>query len=527
MATALTYGTLVLMAATLLNRLLSFYNQIVLMRYIGAETVGLFQMIYPVYILLLVAATFGIPVALTKRIAEEAAYNRWGNVRRLMKVSVLLLVAGGMAVTAAAFLLSRSLFPALVADDRAVTAFWPLLPSIVLISFASAIRSFCQGMQEMAPSSIASFVEQVVRIVSGISLALVLLPRGAGWAAAGMTLGITLGELFGLVTLLIFASPLFFSRLKLFWAGYRARATISTGQALRSLWPVACPVAASRIAACLIMGLDAYLIPRVLQQAGLSLSEATTAFGSLVGGLVPLIAIPAVFTAPLSVSLVPGIAESWALKQERTVRYRAVKALRLTAVIGWPAAVLLGIIGDRFASLFFGLDHMGDTIQILAWGAPFFYLQSTTGGILQGLGMVVFPLLVTVATSLLRVGLFLTLATLPSVGLNGIAYGFTISNILAALLHLFWFHRRLGLTGRELSSSLLPLPAALVAAAGLWVCLQVTAFAGRSDVTALVAMVAIMGILYFVTLAAYGGLTAADLRSFPGGVWLLGWLRKK
>ncbi|MBM7867276.1 oligosaccharide flippase family protein [Heliobacterium gestii] len=523
MTTALTYGTLVLLAATLLNRLLSFYNQIVLMKYIGAETVGLFQMIYPVYILLLVAATFGIPVALTKRIAEEAAYSRWGNVRQLMQISLLLLAAGGTLLTLAALFFS----PALVADDRATAAFWPLLPSILLICFASALRSFCQGMQEMMPTSIASFAEQVVRIVSGLSLALALLPRGAGWAAAGMSWGITLGELCGLLTLLLLSSPLFFSRLKLFWANRRARATIGAAQALRSLWPVAAPVAASRIVSCLIMGLDAYLIPRVLQQSGLTSAEATVAFGSLVGGLVPLIAIPAVFTAPLSVSLVPGIAESWALRQERTVRYRSVKALRLTAVIGWPAAVLLALIGDRFAALFFGLAHMGDTLHILAWGAPFLYLQSTTSGILQGLGMVVFPLFVTVATSLLRIAVFLSFATSPSVGLDGVAFGFTLSNVLAALLHLYWFHQRLGLTGRELASFLLPLPAALVLGAGLWVGLPVVACFGLQEAIALVPVVTLSTILYLGALAAYGGLTAADLRTFPGGNRLLGWIRKK
>ncbi|WP_170291603.1 putative polysaccharide biosynthesis protein [Heliobacterium mobile] len=526
MATALTYGTVILFGATLLNRFLAFFNQIVMMKYIGPETVGLFQMIYPIYILLLVVATAGIPVALTKRVAEEAARGQWGNVRQMVSTSMVLLALGGVIITGAAAILPQYLFPGLVADRRAESAFWVLIPSIFFICLASGLRAFCQGMQSMEPPSLASMVEQVIRIASGLSLALWLLPRGIAYAAAGIALGITLGELFGLAALLWLSGPFLFQRLKRFWNNKSMPATFGRRFALRSLWPLAYPVASSRIIGCLMLTLDAFLIPRCLQLSGMTLSEATAAFGSLVGGLAPLITIPTVFTIPLSTSLVSGIAESWALRQTEAVRYRTVKALRLTAVIGWPCVGMILLVGDDVASSLFGIQGMSAPLHILTIGAFFLYIYSTTTGILQGMGQVMFPLVVTVITSALRIFLFIYVASLPLFGLKGIALGYTVTNLVTACLHVWWFRGKLGMSGSDLLHLLRPALAAVAMIGTFQIYLQVSSYLGYTSpfLSGLSGLLALL--LYLLLLFPLGSLTREDLRTFPGGTLLVGFFRK-
>ncbi|KAB2954311.1 polysaccharide biosynthesis protein [Heliorestis acidaminivorans] len=520
MVTVLTHGALVLFIATVANRILAFLNQIVLMKYIGPETVGLFQMIFPIYILLLVLATAGIPVALTKRVAEEAAQGQWGNVRKYVITALFSTTLIATAVTVIAFFLPSFLFSQVVADVRAETAYLVLLPSILLVALSSVLRSLCQGLQAMEPTAIASFVEQVIRIVSGLSLALLLLPQGLQWAAAGVALGITLGELFGLISLAFFSGPHLFRRLKTFWSHINMPTTTTLRQSFFSLWPLAYPIAISRIITCLMLSVDAYLIPRSLQASGMTLSEATSAFGSFNGGAAPLITIPTVFTIPLSISLIPGIAESWALKQRETVRYRTMKALRITALVSWPVLSILFLVGGDIAELLFDLEGLGPSLSILAIGALFLYFHQTTTSILQGMGKVFFPLLVTVFASVVRALTFLTLASSPQFGLEGVAWAYSFSNIITAFLHFAWLYFYLKISLHQLTSLFRPALGAI-----LMMFIFHFLFTNLLDPLPLLLkllMATVPSLLvYLISLPFLGSLTRDDLHSLPGLRWFV------
>lgn len=527
MSTALTYGTMVLFAATLVNRMLSFYNQIILMKYIGPETIGLFQMTYPVYVLLLVLATVGLPVALTKRVAEEATLGLWGNVRQMIVAATVALAINGTIVTCLALFLPKLLFPEVIVDIRAESAYWALIPSILFVCFSSVIRAFCQGLQSMEPPAIASFMEQVIRILSGISLALFLLPLGIAWAAVGIALGITIGELFGLISIMLLAGPHLFARLKFFWKNINMTSSLTLRRAFFSLWPLAYPTAISRIITCLMITVDSILIPRSLHNSGMSLSEATSAFGSFNGGAAPLITIPTVFTIPLSISLVPGIAESWALRQMNAVKYRTIKALRLTSMMGWPVIVIILLIGEEISLLMFGLKGLGPSLRILALGALFLYIHQTTTGILQGMGRVAFPLVVTIVASAIRSITFIYLASIPYFGLQGVALAYTLSNMITATFHLAWFRVNLGLQWKEIMVIFKPGAAAVLMATMFYISARLLQDTDHNSLTRIVIPVVTSVFTYVVSLPLLGCIKGNEIKTLPGGAWLLKILWKK
>ncbi|MDD2420535.1 MAG: polysaccharide biosynthesis protein [Heliobacteriaceae bacterium] len=524
MPTALVYGTLVLFSATLINRLLGFFNQVVLMKYIGPETVGLVQMVYPVYLLLLVTATAGFPVAVTKRIAEEAAFNHWGNIRRILQVAALVLLPLGLLITCIAIFLPHLIFSHLIVDNRAVAAFWALVPSILIVGLSSLMRAFCQGMQAMEPPALSALIEQLIRIMAGLALAFFLLPHGPTWAATGIAAGISLGEFFGLASILMLGGPYFFQRLKHFWYGRKQPASLSCRQAFHLLWPLAYPVAISRILTGLMITLDASLIPRCLQASGLSLAEATKTFGSFNGGIAPLLSIPTVVTIPLATGMLAGISESWALGQVSTVRYRTLKALKITAFVGWPLIGLLLLLGEEAMTLLFNLSGFGACLHILAIGAIFQYLHQTTTGILQGLGRVVFPLVVTIFAGTTRALVYFHLASSPSWGVIGVAVAYSLSNALTAFCHLAFLRGHLTLAWRDYLAVFLP-GAALLPMAGGFIIAGLIADFPATGWAVIVYSCCALG-AYLLSLPFLGCISRDDLRIFTGNVWfsrLIGW----
>ena len=66
-------GTLILLFAGLITRILGFINRVLIARFIGEEGVGLYMMAYPTFILVVTLTQMGLPVAISKRVAEAEA----------------------------------------------------------------------------------------------------------------------------------------------------------------------------------------------------------------------------------------------------------------------------------------------------------------------------------------------------------------------------------------------------------------------------------------------------------------------
>ena len=58
------------MMANFITRIIAFFYRVYIVRLIGSEGIGLYEMVFPVYSLILVITTAGIPMAVSKLISE-------------------------------------------------------------------------------------------------------------------------------------------------------------------------------------------------------------------------------------------------------------------------------------------------------------------------------------------------------------------------------------------------------------------------------------------------------------------------
>ena len=80
-------GAMILTIAGLLVKVIGSVNRILLSRLLGGEGIGLYQMAYPVYLLLLSISAAGIPVAISIIVAEYLAQRDYANVRQVFRVA--------------------------------------------------------------------------------------------------------------------------------------------------------------------------------------------------------------------------------------------------------------------------------------------------------------------------------------------------------------------------------------------------------------------------------------------------------
>ena len=73
-------GAMILTLAGLMVKVIGSVNRILLSRLLGGEGIGLYQMAYPVYLLLVAISSAGIPIAISIIVSEKLAQKDYANV---------------------------------------------------------------------------------------------------------------------------------------------------------------------------------------------------------------------------------------------------------------------------------------------------------------------------------------------------------------------------------------------------------------------------------------------------------------
>ena len=429
------YGATILLGANLLNRVLGFAYQYLIMNHIGGEAYGLFNMVFPIYMLALVLTTAGIPLAIAKMVSEEVSLGHQAQAQAIFRLAFWILFISGAVVSTVLYFMTPFLTHRIFPDPRVLTIFQICTPAIFIVSISSVFRGYFQGLQNMVPTAISQICEQLIRVAVGYTAAIRLLNTGVEWAAAGLALGMLAGETVGLLVIAIqyrHALPKFQEE------GRQPR--YSSRLILIKLWHLASPVTAGRLLSTGLSALDAMLIPLRLQVAGYGAREATTLFGQLGGSAFTLLTFPSVFTFALATSLVPAISEAAARRQLHVVRARSTEAIRLTILIGIPCLIILFYFSRPLTS-FFKSTEISPILRVLAIGGIFSYIQQTTTGILQGLGKVHLPVLHSIVAAVIRIPILVYLTGLPQWGLRGTALAYTVGFIIMAFLNLMAISR--------------------------------------------------------------------------------------
>ena len=437
---SLTYGTLVLTASSLFNRLLGFIYQILLVRLIRAEGIGLFSMVYPMYVMVLVLGSAGIPVAIAKLVAEENARNNVRLAYRIFKISFIMIAACSLLLTVLTAVLTPRVLVPLFPNPDVILAFTVLLPGVFFVSICSAFRGYFQGLQQMTPTAVSQAVEQSVRVIAGLFLAFILSSRGVSYATAGASAGVVIGEAAGLLVM-----TAIFLRYRPGPAVRRGAVSETLGQTCRRILSLAVPVTLTRFAATAMLSIDAVLIPNRLVAAGLQMKEATAAYGKLVGIAETLLFTPGIITIALATALLPAVADAKAQNNPVLLQNRVSSAVRITLFIGVPSAVILYLLADHICGILFGYPDAGILLATLALGAPFVYLAQITTGILQGLGRVMDPFKNLMLASMLKLAGLYVLTGSPLLAAKGAALALAIHFVVLAILNLRDVQRHTGL----------------------------------------------------------------------------------
>ncbi|OGO78673.1 MAG: stage V sporulation protein B, partial [Clostridiales bacterium GWB2_37_7] len=419
-------GAFILTLTNLITGVLAFAFRILLSRSIGAEGVGVFQLVLPLYTLFITLVSGGVTTAISKLIAEQQAKSNFRNMHKIVKICCTLL--GTWSVLIATLLSFNAGFVAqyILKDMRTLYSIIIFTPAIVFISISAIIRGYFFGLQDINPPAAIDVAEKLIRLTGLILAVKLMLPYGIAYVSAGAMLAMAAGELVSMLLLLTI------------YIKKRHKTTPSTPtdsslSIVNRILTNAIPLSVSGALVTIMEMLCAVIVPSQLILAGFNKQNALSLYGELTGMAMPLLFFPFIIIVSLSITLVPAIAAAYTAKNWVVLNRQCQNSIKIAAALGLGSTALFSTFPQQLAELLFKSPHAGNLVFWLSLGCTFQYLQFTLFAISNGLGMQSKVLGYSIINVIILVMSSYILIPMPKINIYGYIIGFNLSTILIVL----------------------------------------------------------------------------------------------
>lgn len=497
------FDTLILAIAAIVAKILGAAYRIPLTNILGAEGIGLYQLIFPIYALFLTLSSSAIPTALSRIISSRTEKNSDISIalaKRSATRSMLLLSA------IAAVILVILAYPiALVQGNASIRyGYYIIAPSIVVVALANCVKGYFQGKLNMFPTALAQIIEQVVKLVAGLLLAYFFIKHSVFAAVLASIFGVLLSEI---VSLLILATQYF----------YAPRPTvvlpIKTPRGYyKILMHVTLPILLSGLFFPIVQFADSLLIVNLLKLKGADIVSATSQYGLLSGSVMTLINMPIVIILSVAIAIVPYIARKKAEHNCPSIAHSTTKSLININRLALPCAIGFALLARPIIDFFYPSQSMQSRelsamlMQIAAVTILLIPNMQLFASMLQGLGRgksVAYNMLI---GCLLKVALDTLL--IYYFGVQGALYASIICYVFILIINYIIYRRLMGIGGKLPPDILSQTVNAIIM--GLVISLSIVS--GQSALLTLV-LSGGSGILIYTFMTAFGLQTAKETKA--------------
>lgn len=288
------YGAIILAAVNFIVRFIGFAYKIILSRQIGAEGIGLFQIASPVLMFFITFTTAGIPIAVSKLVAAQKALRDDLGCKKVLRSALFIVFSLSSVFILILIIFGQFICTYILKNNDIYYLIMMLSPAIMIISIASVIRGYFYGLKKVSPPGIAQILEQLSRIVFVLATVRYFQPIDPRLGAIIAVVGISVGEIFGLLWLVFHYRRYSKSQLYL---PMKSQGYLSS---MSKIFYIAAPITLSRLIGMVMQLANAVLIPQKLVEAGYTSNEAVAIFGKVMGMSFPILFLPFTVTTVIT-----------------------------------------------------------------------------------------------------------------------------------------------------------------------------------------------------------------------------------
>ena len=422
---------------TLLIRSVSMAFNVYISNRIGAVAMGLFSLISTVYGFGITFATSGISLATTRIVAEAIGDTSESNergvpakkrneVRKILIRCVLYALFFSIIATVVLFLFSLNIGIGILRDERTVLPLKVLSLTFVPISVSSVLGGYFSAVRHVYKNAVTQILGQGIRIFACIAFLSLWSAKDTESACLAVICGGALSELFSfLIGLVLYLKE-------------RKKAPLgsptSSGRSItKKVLENALPLAFSAYMRSALITIEHILIPIGLEKSGSSRDVSLAAYGTVGSMVFPLVLFPAAISASFAGLLIPEVAESYAICDERRIKGIVSTVLETVLIFSIGCAgVIMSFSLKLGETVYPEATDAGKYILMIAPLIPVMYLDTAVDAMLKGMGEHVYSMVVNIIDALISV--ILVAILLPGMGIMGYIVTVYFTEILNGVL---------------------------------------------------------------------------------------------
>ena len=513
------HGAAILTAGVIIMKVLGAIYKVPLANILGDYGYGLFLATYNVYNIFFTLSTAGLPVALSRLIAEADANGLTARKEKTFRTAIGTFAVIGVLFSLIMFFGNEWLANAYLRKPDAALSVRAMSPAILLVCLVSAYRGFCQGNGNMIPTTVDEVLEVLFKVISGliIAYALVRMGRGLPVASAGAIIGVSVGSLVSLGYMLFYKKRYYPPDKN---AG---RCSESTGEIVRDILVIGIPISLGASIMAILSSLDPGICESRLEAAGFAKFDAGVLYG-IYAKVQTLFNLPAAFMTPLTIAIVPAVAGAMTKGNWQEAEQTSEDAMRLASVISMPMGVGLAVLSYPIVNVLYPNSNQAGPglLSIMGIASFFVCMVLMENAILQASGKERLPMIALVSGSVLKIIINWIIIAIPSVNIYGAPVGTLCGYCCMAVIDYLFIRCSLGENPNLVKALGKPFVCSVVMGIAAFAVYRVTSavFGTGSSLkmllclgTAVLAAVAV----YLVAVIQTRTITNADMKLIPGG----------
>ncbi|MGM9904856.1 putative polysaccharide biosynthesis protein [Lactobacillus sp.] len=321
---------------------------------------------YNIYSLFIIISTAGIPGAIAKQIAKYNALNEYGVGRKLFRHGLVLMGAFGIISAACMYFLA---LPLSGFNPQEVPVIRSLSIAVLIIPILSILRGYFQGFNDMMPSAMSQFVEQLARVIWMLLTAYVIMRVQHGNYVDAVTqsnLAAAIGAVFGIGLLVIFylkqkrtVDPLI--------AQSNNQVQVSTNSLLFEIIQQSIPFIIIDSGINIFQLVDQYTFhPMIASFMHVPFDEVESWYALFGLNANKLIMIVVSLSTAMAVTAIPLLSGAHARRDYRDISRQIGNTLELFLFVLLPASLGMAAISDPLYTIFYGYDRLGAHVLYLS-----------------------------------------------------------------------------------------------------------------------------------------------------------------
>ena len=468
-------GVAILAVGIAIVKLIGALFKIPLFNVLGETGAADFNNAYNIYAVLLTVSTAGLPVALSKTVAEANTLGRSNQKQAVFRVAMTAFLAMGIASFLVMWLGADWLAAEVLNNSHAAPGIRALAPAVVCVGCLSAFRGYAQGHMNMTPTSVSQIIEALCKLFLGLGFAMFIMNAGfagipeeerTSYAAAGAITGVTVGTVLAVVYMAIN-----------YVRGRRGEPRLGSdtadgpGDIFRRLMYIALPITLSTSLVPIINVVDTALVQGQLQGAlGMSETASRALYGNYTVA-VSLHNLPGSFMTAITAAIIPAVSASLAKKDLEGSARITGSVLRVTALLALPMGVgLLALAQPIMKLLYPNYDAAltGPMLAVLGPAAVCVCLVLVCNAVFQANGHVMLPIGTTLLGGVVKIVVNYILVAIPEINIYGASVGTLACYVTVLTLDLILLRRLVPGIGGYFRVFGKPVIASAVMGGGAW-----------------------------------------------------------